>query len=199
MSVEQARIQVLCDKEPNQKSKYLLYWMQQSQRAEHNPALEHAVQLANDLNVPVLVGFGLHEATPTQTSGPSPFCSRASLKRQRAYVTAESSLSCARDRPKRLLSSSQKMLSLVVCDRGYLRHQRKWRRAVARKANCRLLQVEGDVVVPVAEVSDKAEYAARTIRPKIVKLQDDYLFRLRPTKPSKSSIGLRVQGNLDPA
>ena len=48
---------------------------------------------------------------------------------------------------------------------GYLRHQREWRDKVAREADCRVLQVESDAIVPVAVVSEKAEYAARTIRP----------------------------------
>jgi deoxyribodipyrimidine photo-lyase len=57
--------------------------------------------------------------------------------------------------------------AMVVTDRGYLRHQKRWRRHVADVADCRVVQVEGDVVVPVETVTDKAEYAARTIRPKI--------------------------------
>ena len=38
-----------------------------------------------------------------------------------------------------------------------------------------LVQVEGDVVVPVERASDKHEYAARTLRPRIQSLVDDYL------------------------
>ena len=39
--------------------------------------------------------------------------------------------------------------SLVVCDRGYLRIQRKRRQYVEENIDCPLLQVESDVVVPV--------------------------------------------------
>jgi deoxyribodipyrimidine photo-lyase len=38
---------------------YVLYWMQSSQRAEQNHALEYAVQQANDLDQRLLVVFGL--------------------------------------------------------------------------------------------------------------------------------------------
>ena len=41
---------------------YVLYWMQSSQRAEHNHALEYAVQRANELDQRLLVVFGLTEA-----------------------------------------------------------------------------------------------------------------------------------------
>jgi deoxyribodipyrimidine photo-lyase len=42
----------------------MLYWMQQSQRAEYNHALEYAVQQANALGQSVLVGFGLLDDYP---------------------------------------------------------------------------------------------------------------------------------------
>jgi len=35
--------------------------MQQSQRAAHNPALEHAIKLANERDQAVVVAFGLYE------------------------------------------------------------------------------------------------------------------------------------------
>ena len=40
---------------------YILYWMQSSQRAEQNHALEYAVRQANDLDQRLLVVFGLTE------------------------------------------------------------------------------------------------------------------------------------------
>jgi len=43
---------------------YVLYWMQQSQRARWNHALEYAVARANKLGQPLLVCFGLTEAFP---------------------------------------------------------------------------------------------------------------------------------------
>jgi deoxyribodipyrimidine photo-lyase len=71
----------------------------------------------------------------------------------------------------------------VVCDRGYLRHQRAWRGRVAAEAKCRVTEVEGDVVVPVEHVSCKRELAARTLRPKLLRLRDDFLTPL-PREPS---------------
>ena len=44
---------------------YVLYWMQQAQRAEHNHALEYAVQKANELGQPLLVVFGLMDDYPS--------------------------------------------------------------------------------------------------------------------------------------
>ena len=63
ITTRQARIQPLNDVEIR-KGAYVLYWMQQSQRAEHNHALEYAIREANKLNQGVLVGFGLMDDYP---------------------------------------------------------------------------------------------------------------------------------------
>ena len=55
--IEETRIRTLNDLPPRERGEYVLYWMQQSQRAEHNPALEHAVRRANQHGKPLLVGF----------------------------------------------------------------------------------------------------------------------------------------------
>jgi deoxyribodipyrimidine photo-lyase len=61
---------------------------------------------------------------------------------------------------------------------------------VAAEAPCRVTQVEGDVVVPVETVTDKAEYAARTIRPKIHEHLDRFLARPERVAPERSSLGM---------
>ena len=87
--------------------------------------------------------------------------------------------------------------ALVVCDRGYLQHQRRWRGRLADSIDCRLVQVEGDAVVPVEAASDKREWAARTIRKKINGARDDYLRELRSTKLKRSSLPLHLTSELD--
>ena len=51
--IHDARIQRQDDR-PTARGKFVLYWMQQSQRAEWNPALECAVEQANTLRLPTL-------------------------------------------------------------------------------------------------------------------------------------------------
>ncbi|MEE4266321.1 MAG: deoxyribodipyrimidine photo-lyase, partial [Desulfobacteraceae bacterium] len=46
------------------KGDYVLYWMQQSQRAAYNHALEFAAQLANKQDRMLLVAFGLTDDYP---------------------------------------------------------------------------------------------------------------------------------------
>ena len=65
---------------------------------------------------------------------------------------------------------------------------------MAAGAKCRVLTVEGDAVVPVVIASTKAEYAARTFRPRIKRHLDDYLKLPRAVKPQFASVNLEVGG-----
>ena len=61
--IQRERIQDLNEADVRE-GNYVLYWMQSSQRAELNHALEYAVQRANDLNQGLLVVFGLTDDYP---------------------------------------------------------------------------------------------------------------------------------------
>jgi deoxyribodipyrimidine photo-lyase len=58
-ALNQNPIQRLNEEAPDAGGEYVLYGMQQSQRAHVNPALKHAVRLANKRGQGVIVGFGL--------------------------------------------------------------------------------------------------------------------------------------------
>jgi deoxyribodipyrimidine photo-lyase len=79
-----------------------------------------------------------------------------------------------------------------VCDRGYLRHQKRWRDEIADSAGCEVVGVETDVVVPVDVTSDKREFAARTIRPKVTKHRAAFLQTLAPRRVQRPSLELKV-------
>src|SRR3954463_15597840 len=64
MSVQSSRTRVLNEAESRRSGRYVLYWMQQSQRARFNPALELAIDEANARDLPVLVCFGLMDGYP---------------------------------------------------------------------------------------------------------------------------------------
>jgi deoxyribodipyrimidine photo-lyase len=85
----------------------------------------------------------------------------------------------------------------VVCDRNYLRHHKQWRNHVAAHAGRQVVQVEAEVVVPVEVVSDKHEFAARTIRPKIHRNWDTFLHDLPESVVKHKSLKLDVTGDID--
>lgn len=63
------RVQSLNEAEVKE-GNYVLYWMQSSQRAEQNHALEYAVQQANDLDQRLLVVFDLTDVGPIAYNHP---------------------------------------------------------------------------------------------------------------------------------
>jgi len=191
--INDARIQVLNDLDLR-RGDFVLYWMQQSQRAEYNHALEYAIQQANRVNQAVLVVFGLMGAYPEANLRHYIFMLEGLQETQQSLRKRGIRMVVQKGRPSDIALLLGRRASLIVCDRGYLRHQRQWRQAVARKAQCRVVQVESDVVVPLEVVSGKAEYAARTIRPKIHKHLKDYLAEFKPTQIRNSSLTARVSG-----
>ena len=191
--IQQERIQEL-NSAPEQKGRYVLYWMQQAQRATWNHALEYAIREANDRSLPVVVGFGLTDGYPEANERHYAFMLEGLRDVDAALKTRGIRLLGRRGSPDTVALELGKDAALVVTDRGYLRIQKAWRESVAERARCRVVQVETDVVVPVESVSQKEEYAARTIRPKITGLLDDYLVPLDETPVAKPSVRMRLKG-----
>jgi len=92
--------------------------------------------------------------------------------------------------PERGAVQLAKKASLVVVDRGYLRIQRQWRTYAADRVDCPLIQVETDVVIPVEDASPKEEYAAATLRPKVLKKLDRFRVSLKENDPIIDSFSL---------
>ena len=174
-AVDPARIQPLNDDVRREEGRYVLYWMQQSQRAVHNPALEYALEQANDAGQPLLVVFGLVDDYPEANLRHYTFMLEGLQETQAALAERGLRMVVRHGNPAEVALAHADDASLLVTDRGYLRHQRQWRTRVAEAVPCRVVQVEGDVVVPIETVTDTAEYAARTIRPKIHEHLDRFL------------------------
>ncbi len=189
--IQDARIQHLNDKEVRDGS-YVLYWMQSSQRTEYNHALEYAVQRANDLEQRLLVCFGLMDDYPEANARHYTFMLEGLQEVETSLKERDIKFAVQQGSPDEVALRLGEDASLIVCDRGYMRNQRAWRKRVADEAACCVTQVESDVVVPVELVSDKKEYAARTIRPKIQKHLDDFLVELRTTSIGKNSKSMSV-------
>ena len=173
---------------------YVLYWMQQSQRAEDNHALEYAVALANGHQKPLVVVFGLTGDYPEANLRHYRFMLEGLAETQETLAKRGILLSIRPGSPPDVALKAAQNACCLVCDRGYLRHQRSWRRQVASRSPCPVFEVESDVVVPVQAVSDKAEYAARTIRPKIHRHLDRFLCSVPTNEPQTGSTSLPPEG-----
>jgi deoxyribodipyrimidine photo-lyase len=168
---------------------HVLYWMQQSQRAEFNHALEYAVERANALRLPVVAAFAL-APFPEATRRPYQFMLEG-LRETRDRLAQRGIGLCVRQGPPEdVVPDLARHAALLVGDVGYLRVQRAWREAVARRVDCPFVLVESDAVVPVQAASDHAEYAARTLRPKIHRLLTEFLRPIEPLPVAVPSLDL---------
>jgi deoxyribodipyrimidine photo-lyase len=194
-SVDPARIQHRNEQPPSEGG-YVLYWMQQSQRATHNPALEYAIGRANAEGVPLLVVFGLMDDYPEANRRHYTFMLEGLRETQARLAERGIKMVVRLGHPADVALAYAEDAVALVTDRGYLRHQRQWRARVAQEAPCPVVQVEGDVVVPVEEVTDKPEYAARTIRPKIHEHLDRFLTLPSDATLRMESLDLSVEEGL---
>lgn len=193
-AIHPARIRKLNAAEPSRRAGYVLYWMQQSQRAELNHALEFAVQRANALGRPLLVGFGLYDRYPEANVRHMTFMLEGLSETARALQERGIMLAVRAGRPDDVALELGRGAAAVVADRGYLRHQKVWRKRLAAALEVPLYEVESDVIVPVEVASDKAEFAAYTIRPKIARQRAEHAVELLPTPLDHPSLELDVGG-----
>jgi len=190
-AVDAQRIHQLNDASPNPKGGYVLYWMQQSQRVHCNRTLDFSIAHADALDLPVVVVFALTPAYPEANWRHFAFMLQGLAEVDRDLAQMGIVLHMAAGSPPDVALAVGRDAALIVCDRGYLGHQRNWRAELATKSACRVIEVESDAIVPVEVASNKAEYAARTLRPKINRHLPHFLEPATPVNPPKrSSLGL---------
>ncbi len=145
-TIEKERVRFLNDRE-KQNGDYVLYWMQQSQRAECNPALEFAIQQANELDQPLLVVFGLMDDYPDANFRHCYFMLQGLRETKESLAGRGIRMIVEHGNPPGVTLERGKQASIIVCDKGYLGYQRQWREFVARQAGCKVIEIEGDVIV----------------------------------------------------
>jgi deoxyribodipyrimidine photo-lyase len=151
--------------------------MQNAQRAIDNPALDGAIDLANEFGVGVVVYFGVDACVPHATARSFGFMldglrETVVALRERCtgvVVRGESPVDglvelCAELRP-----------AVVVTDWWPLRRGRRLRAEVASRLDVLMLAVDTEHVVP-PWVLGREHWAARTIRPHLYRLLGGYPF-----------------------
>ena len=176
--MQHARIQPLNDRETARRP-LIVYWMQASVRSRHNHALEYAVHLAHQSDRAPVVVFGLAPDYPGANARHYTFLLQALADVADDLALRGISFSVWAGAPARVALLASQDAAALVTDVGYLRHLRRWRSEVAAAADCPVIQVESNVVVPVAEASLKQEYSAATLRGKLVPQIAEYATEVR--------------------
>lgn len=168
--IEPARIHYLSDDTGttgDYQGDCVVYWMQRSQRATENHALEYAIQEANQRKLPIVVLFTLIPDYPEASPRTFRFMLEGLAWTEHALIERGIAFEFLFGDPTGSIVKRAEDAALLVCDRGFLRHERAWRREIADKMDCPCLEVESDTIVPIRSASLKEEWSAATLRRKI--------------------------------
>src|SRR5579883_3020026 len=148
----------------------VVYWMQRSQRALDNPALDVAIAAGNELGKPVVAFFA-----------PVPFYPHANLRHYRFLQQGIADIADGlRERnvgfilrafPDHKLAKfcEEVRAAIVIGDENPMREPEQWRVRAAQQLKVPLWTVDADLIVP-SKLLGKEHFAARTIRPRVHEL-----------------------------
>jgi deoxyribodipyrimidine photo-lyase len=194
MSFETERLTLLNSKEPDPDKDYVLYWMQASQRAEHNPALNYAIERANLHKKPLITAFCLVDNFPDASQAHYKFMLEGLSETESELNAKGIKFIFVCGRPDDKIAALCADAVEVVTDRGCLRIERQWRSKLKTLCPCRMSEVDSNVVVPIDIVSGKQEYSAATIRKKITSRLNQFLKLHEQPLPENGSLSLNISG-----
>ena len=116
--IHPARIQPLNRKQASG-GRYILYWMQQSQRARWNHALEYAIDQANQRALPVLVCFSIVDDYPGAAARHYRFMVEGLVQTSRDLRDRNIHMVLLHGPPTQKVIEAARNATLVVTDRGY--------------------------------------------------------------------------------
>jgi deoxyribodipyrimidine photo-lyase len=173
--IDRRRIRVLKEAAPG--SGPVIYLTSRDQRVDDNWALLFAQEVAIKQRQPLIVACSI-EADYPQAPGRQ---IRFMLSGLRQVETKLKKLripmlvSRGKTESSLLALISRLGVGALVTDFNPLRESRRWKEALAGKVGIPFHEVDAHNVIPCWETSGKQEYAARTIRPKILRKLNEFL------------------------
>ena len=155
----------------------VIYWMSRDQRVHHNWALLFAEHLSQESNQPLIVTFNLVPSYPEATLRHYDFMLKGLMQVEKKLETLNIPFVVLTGNPEselpRFIKNS--MAGAVVTDFSPLKISRTWKKKVFERTSSPFYEVDAHNIVPCSAASDKLEFSARTIRPKIKKQLDTFL------------------------
>lgn len=168
----------------------VIYWMSRDQRGSDNWALLYAQELALKEKLPLVVLFSLVPDFLQATIRQYGFMLKGLKETEQILHKHNIPFHMLTGTPDKTIPNFIKSVngSYLVSDFDPLRIKRIWKRDVAKKISIPFYEVDAHNIVPALHVSQKAEFAAYTIRPKINKLLPEFLTDIPPLKKQKGII-----------
>ncbi len=193
MTVEPERIRQLNEAAEKPDAEYVLYWAQMNRRVDANHGLLYAAEIANRLNLPVLVYEGLtcsyryaNDRMHTFILQGVPETARRLEQAGIGYVFY---LRRKTESPNNTLYQLAKNAAAVVTDDYPTFIARDQNRSVPAKLDIPYYVVDSSCVVPMLQI-EKRQFAAYTIRPRIHKLLPKFFRAPDPLLVRKAFTGV---------
>ncbi len=170
-----ARVTVRRDGAPDPAGKCVVYWMQRAQRGVDNHAVNLAVEVANELGLPLVVYFAGISNFPHANLRHYVFLNQGLVDIEADLGQRNISFVMRRapnESHERLLNDVK--AAMVIGDENPMRAPESWRASLAKNISIPFWTVDTDVVVP-SKLIEKAQYGAYTIRPRLYRLLPEYL------------------------
>ena len=158
-------------------------------RAHDNPALNFAVERANDLGLPVLVYHGLRHDYPWASDRLHTFILESALDLRQAFTDRGIRYAFYLDRNRSSRPTGSPLLALVrraalvVTDFFPTFIIPRQTRALRKKSETPVIAVESATVVPMAHFTDQ-HATARGMRPRLHEMLPHYLHRVGDIEPA---------------
>lgn len=160
----------------------VIYWMSRDQRVDDNWALLYAQKLALELRVPLTVVFCLQQKFLNGTTRQYSFMLKGLHEIELALGELNIGFTMLFGSAQETLSSyiTKNKSSAVVCDFDPIRLKLVWQQGIAHTITAPFFRVDTHNIVPCRTASEKLEYGAYTIRPKINRLLSEFLTDIPP-------------------
>lgn len=167
----------------------VIYWMSRDQRVHDNWALLFAQELAEERKKNLAVVFNLVPTFLEATIRQYGFMIKGLQQVEAELNKFNIPFFLTRGNPETEIPSLLNKLnaSILVSDFDPLKIKRIWKRDIAKKINVPFYEVDAHNIVPCLFVSNKVEFGAYTIRPKIHKTLPEFLDEFPELKKMKSS------------
>lgn len=155
----------------------ITYWMQRDQRVNDNWALIYAYQQAKSSNQKLIVVFNLVDAYLNATIRQYYFMIEGLKEVESNLKALNIEFVILMGKPEHTIPEfiDANNIKLLVTDFNPLRIIKEWKEKVSNKIDIPFHEIDAHNIIPVWSASDKVEFAAYTIRPKIKRLLPVFL------------------------
>lgn len=167
----------IIDQKPVAKKGPVVYWMSRDQRVHDNWALLFAAYKANELLVSLYIVFTLAPSFCNANARHYDFLLNGLGEVEKEVNALGASFHLLLGNPPSALNSfiQEVEATLLVSDFDPLQVKRAWKRELSNSIKINHIEVDAHNIVPCRFASQKEEFAAYTLRPKLKKLLPEFL------------------------